>query len=229
MSCAYSFNIWWICKLVIHENLHHMGFHAVEVGNAQGSTPLECSLVRHEIRIANWFLAHGADPVFCSPGTPFRWPNALFHLAHVFPTRHSYERPRGLGLEDALHLFGIRCSATLGDGCECFRSSAGCLPVHMLLRCANVGLGDNAWPSGNPPESDLRDLGFLCGLGGLSDEERELYHLEICRLDAFERLGMAHTCCGTCPADSHYFLQGIPYHAAREGLFSRMTASSLYS
>ncbi|KLU84768.1 hypothetical protein MAPG_03804 [Magnaporthiopsis poae ATCC 64411] len=109
--------------------------------------------------------------------------------------------------------------AAITDGCVCFCSSShdcstrgscivrgccspgGCLPHYMLsafpkaYRGASSGDSDSQVPAAilfQTRNEALHKWARLCGISGMEKEE---YYLQACRLELFERLEMAHTCC----------------------------------
>ena len=82
-------------------------------------------------------------------------------------------------------------SNIINDSCECHCSTKGCLPIHKLpvLRKGSV----KTW---RQIEDDLFSWIEECEP---SDSQAELYIEAACRLELFERLGMAHTCCERTP------------------------------
>ena len=90
---------------------------------------------------------------------------------------------------------------SLTDKCKCFCSSAGCLPVHALIK--HMALKDSD-PQGRrdfgstfKDEQKVLKLWSQCST---TNPEKHSERSEFCRLQIFNRLGMRHTCC--------YFLIG---------------------
>lgn len=87
------------------------------------------------------------------------------------------------------------CGAEIPDQCSCWCSSSGCLPAGIVLRhTCNM-------------EDEQRRRRWLFHLprystGGLSLSDS--YFTAISRLSVFDRLGMAHTCCGMNVCVSEY-------------------------
>jgi hypothetical protein len=83
------------------------------------------------------------------------------------------------------------CDPVATGSCNCYCSSYGCAPIHMKWkRCDRIENQDSRDWEGRQKESDR-----LAKLSGLSITTQEGYFSELCRLEIFERLGMAHTCC----------------------------------
>ena len=82
------------------------------------------------------------------------------------------------------------------DGCKCFCSSAGCLPVHALLKHMEIRKRDSEWPrnfwSTWKDEQKVLDLWGQCST---TNPGKHSERSEICRLQIFNRLSMRHTCC----------------------------------
>lgn len=117
------------------------------------------------------------------------WPTAKFLLdngAHLCP-----EAPwicaRGQFSDEWTEVpVGIQeqLSAPLKDGCSCFCSTSGCSPTTLSLR--------------NSKQSFLVRRHMLINyLSLMLPEQAEMCLSEAYRLEVFERLGMAHTCCRT--------------------------------
>lgn len=68
------------------------------------------------------------------------------------------------------------------DGCRCYCSSCGCTPVNILAKDNNLG-------------HTSRRILLPAYISRLRSDFEEESWLEACRLEMFERLGMAHTCC----------------------------------
>ena len=82
------------------------------------------------------------------------------------------------------------------DNCECFCSSAGCLPVHALLKHMGIRSRQQDWPrdfwSTWKDEQKVLDLWSQCST---TNPGKHSERSEICRLQIFDRLSMRHTCC----------------------------------
>lgn len=80
----------------------------------------------------------------------------------------------------------------LTDGCICYCSVNGCLPLHHI-----PVLYDRASTKGSVKSwATIEDDVFLwIELCEVSETQAEWYIEQACRLEMFERLGMAHTCC----------------------------------
>ena len=156
-----------------------------------------------------WFLNHGPVRVV------FPHLNGC-NLAHVLAANLGEEwqpePPTGLRLEakhnmdlivkarsylpavlDRVFSLGISSQA---DKCKCFCSSAGCLPVHSLLKHMGIKNRDREWLRGS--WSTLKDEQKILDLWGQCSTTNPGKHSErseICRLQIFNRLSMKHTCC----------------------------------
>ena len=96
-------------------------------------------------------------------------------------------------------------SNIINDSCECHCSTKGCLPIHKLplLRRGSV----KTWKQ---IQDDLFSWIEECDS---LESQAGLYVEAACRLELFERLGMAHTCCERTPLS-----QGLPRSSAGDKL-----------
>ena len=156
-----------------------------------------------------WFLSHGPVRVIF----PHLNNCSLAHLlaANIGKEWHP-EAPRGFRFEAKYNpdlivkaraclpavldrVFSL-ATPSQADNCECFCSSAGCLPVHSLLKHMAIRSRDPEWPrnfwSTWKDEQKVLDLWSQCSTTN-SGKHTERY--EICRLQIFNRLSMRHTCC----------------------------------
>ncbi|KAK4442948.1 hypothetical protein QBC34DRAFT_417980 [Podospora aff. communis PSN243] len=78
------------------------------------------------------------------------------------------------------------------DACECYCSTNGCLPIHMI----SVLETKSSVKSWFKIQDDIFDWIEDCGARYNGDQYRH-YLTAACRLEVFSRLGMAHTCCRT--------------------------------
>lgn len=178
----------------IFQTLYDFGFCDVDEADDAGETPMfrhiRRSFSHHAFGppsfgggdIAKWVLAHGANLTSQIAGD---WPNILFHLAFLGSVRLlSFEWDRGDTPKAFTHFH------TSTDTCKCYCSSFGCLPLHILLRCHAPN-----------PRHCVQSLGRLellqrwIELWDISSDDEQVLAREMTRLELFERLGMAHTCC----------------------------------
>jgi hypothetical protein len=87
------------------------------------------------------------------------------------------------------------------DGCKCLCGSTGCTATHPLWRCHLQYCSCDQWTS----HRRLLRLRAWIRAWRLPNAEKELVYSEVARLEIFERLGMAHTCCGNPPLDGYWF------------------------
>ncbi|KAI2469792.1 hypothetical protein F4781DRAFT_392969 [Annulohypoxylon bovei var. microspora] len=133
---------------------------------------------------AAWFIERGASPQLHSGDrSNLHWPHLLFYLSAIKPV-DEFDK----GLADVCSYEFVR------DQCECFCSRRGCIPPFMFWRC----LGDSVYRVfrheclHNYRFARLREW---TAAWNLSKMQKEDCYREICQLELFERLGMAHTCC----------------------------------
>jgi len=177
--------------------LYELGFRDIDKPDDQGTTPLvsaieACGCENDDCtQLIQWYMDLG---VTLGP-RPF-----LTHILNrsiYFPTTI----PVGLWsdgrrkLDDMLKIFRqlVHGDAQKNDDCRCWCSTTGCTPVGVVLRKGSFFLIE-----------DSRGLQLLIRrrwlyllprdswLGLALDQD---YFAEICKLEIFDRLGMAHTCC----------------------------------
>lgn len=121
-------------------------------------------------KIACFYLQKGISGNFQHPLCP----SVLFFLAGTFDFKEESS-------VSCLKTIFTQTNALLTDRCLCYCSSKGCLPFYGLPRWAPTGLqeGFRIW----------------CTSIEMSFDTLRVYHRELARLEIFNRLGMAHTCC----------------------------------
>jgi hypothetical protein len=156
----------------VADQLYTHGFINIDEPNSDGITPFQFHgstawKNKNHYDLYRWFLEKGASPYFKN----LAYPSILFYVAQ----RWTWLQTPGL------HYLISHVDACLTDDCKCFCSSSGCLPVPKLFI--------RSWEFG---EQNIYVKWFkACGL---ELEQLELYCQEVCRLEIFERLEMAHTC-----------------------------------
>lgn len=158
------------------------GFRAIDVTDAEGCTPLllACSPLSSGGEIICWFLEKGAAALdFNRLG--------IRSCLHAMAVSHQergcsfvYERYDG-----PLERLNKACGPMLTDSCNCYCSSGGCLPPNLLLKRRK----QENW------KAKSCELNTWFDLSNIYSGDREVCCSEACRLEIFERLGMAHTCC----------------------------------
>ncbi|KAM5373316.1 hypothetical protein ACJZ2D_007145 [Fusarium nematophilum] len=186
--------------------LYDAGFRAIDEPDKDGITPLLSLILRGHVpfledehdmrhqdllRLSEWYLGHGAT----LPRSPnFQtilqfsetWTGCI--SARIWIGKHG-------GLCGALQVFRQLDEQTghQHDSCSCWCTMAGCTPVGIVLRKKQWGAyGDEQ------VYRLLRRRRWLFylprySLLGLSVSQQ--CFADICRLELFDRLGMAHTCC----------------------------------
>lgn len=176
----------------VARKLRKAGFHDLDIRDQNGTTPLIQALGSlqdraDKYRLIRWYLKRGADPKLRQMG--------LKNCLHVFSHLNAYllavqmwnATPWSpISTMGIFQCLSEVCGAEIPDQCSCWCSSYGCIPAGIVLR-HTCGFEDKSrrrcWLLYLPHYS----LGGLC----LS----ESYFSDICRLEIFDRLGMAHTCC----------------------------------
>lgn len=144
----------------------------------------------HWVGMCAWFLIMGGSPRFQGSASI---KNALFGIAN---TLGDYEE--GVFLKyfnsEPIALL-IRYAARLlppleTDGCICFCSSKGCLPLHLVLRGPGYATTRHRCAQGQA----TRIWSWIKGCG-IRGSAAKVCLEESVRLELFNRLGMRHTCC----------------------------------
>ncbi|KAB5576263.1 hypothetical protein GE09DRAFT_619905 [Coniochaeta sp. 2T2.1] len=182
------------------DKFHDAGFRAVDIPDAEGYTPLqiwlECQPMSSAHDVLYWLLSRGAKPEWASMLDPedVRYYTVLSHLALKWRVVCMQHVRHVSNLFKAFENYSDIVPATLHmvrDGCPCFCGTGGCLPIHLLWRCNSRRCDCYGSKSHN-----RRDWIFLWfNAWRLSEQQKELLCSEVIRLELFERLGMAHTCC----------------------------------
>jgi len=165
------------------DELWACGFCAIDVPNAWGYTPLllACSYLYRNTEMIGWFIEKGAGTL----SFPERGIRSCLHAL----TAHLGKGGNILLYQTSLKRLSEACSAILTDSCTCHCSSRGCLPVNVLLkRWKSCSANDGWW-------TKSLKLQIWLSTSDASSVEQEEYYTEVCRLEIFERLGMAHICC----------------------------------
>lgn len=177
------------------------GFELVDTLDAQGQTPLlrACknstgrSWSRGIVMSIRWLLDKGACPKFSCTDS---YPNLFFYIAisYAWSLR---DGPKffSKNFKRLIRRAASLCDPLFSDGCRCYCSSAGCLPFYKFWKCDAMALKHEYCES--ITSSTLFDAlhQWLC-LCGIDGAQSELCYEEVFRLEVFDRLGMAHTCCG---------------------------------
>lgn len=190
--------------------LYSRGFEDIDLSDQRGCTPFMLCLSRviseldHRISRVPllWFLDRGISTVHCSslPGL------SLLHiLSNCFGkgaltkvlSSPSFAEEELSGFDTIVRRVSGLCDIYSRDGCRCWCSNGGCLSVSLLFKrlwpVADIYLKTaatrcNAWDTTN---RTLLDWLRWCDCALESQDIVE----GVCRLEIFQRLGMAHTCC----------------------------------
>ena len=153
--------------------------------NKDGITPvlLVCCSGR-SLDLISWLIEQGASAVFEEP---------YFHSALAYVALNKYN---SLWKEPPEKLRAIAAASQpeRRDQCRCYCSKTGCSSLNMLFNNRNWTFGLR--PDGPIPRHCRSEtLERWCEILGSSQDDKQVIYLEFCRLEVFERLGMAHTCC----------------------------------
>jgi len=169
------------------------GFRDVDIPTRLGLTPLQnlTSVPQDEEfpDVAFWLLHHRASPIF--PPSCSYFPTILFYIVaedHLIAL--DLENTNLQAVSSILHKHHA-----VSDECKCFCSDRGCIAPSLFWRCK----GPNQF--GNPLycRRRHRNRGYMLekflAMCNLEKTQVDQVLGEICRIELFDRLGMAHTCC----------------------------------
>lgn len=190
--------------------LYSRGFTDIDFRDRNGCTPFMLCLIRigiYEQQIIrsiplSWFLDHGISIIKC-PIPGFNLLHLLADcfgagfLSHTLPFR-KFAQELG-NLDTVVHRLSRFCDPCSRDSCQCLCSSEGCLPLTLLFKrlwprwiyyqyLGDLGQRCTSWDVIN---KTLKDWMRWCDC----DPADQTLLDGICRLEIFQRLGMAHTCC----------------------------------
>ncbi|KAF2453668.1 hypothetical protein BDY21DRAFT_123690 [Lineolata rhizophorae] len=220
MSSVYDMDLQ-CCNVELLDMLFEAGFQDVEVMNTFGETPVTFCFTnlgdiyfgRGWTKLVRKFLDKMSNLAF---NFPFSYPNMLFYLASLEPWMRRrrlhpwYEDDRS-ELQGLVQDSASLCDPLEPDTCLCFCSSNGCTPVHMF----RYDLSD-LWVVKAAAKTYMEDVAAewveLCGL---DSSQSEFCYRELCRLETFDRLGMAHTCCGSQRFHSHGIIRNMMHDSKR--------------
>ncbi|KAF2266126.1 hypothetical protein CC78DRAFT_542831 [Lojkania enalia] len=174
-----------ICRVEFLDALYDAGFEFVDGEHKSIGTPL-LEMLRSKaweysngLNLVRWFINKQANLNFTTDDS---FPTILFYFAIVF-------------LKELAPLATSFCDPLRTDGCSCYCSSLkGCLPPHKLWIC-NPQMKDHKGCMSITKallNSSLEKWVQLCRL---DRAQTTLYYNEMSRVEIFDRLGMAHTCC----------------------------------
>jgi hypothetical protein len=192
---AYHFLDEWGGAGKLLDALYESGITAIDLKGRDQETPLLYRLSRfRDFELVPeaiiWFLQKGANPNFDAPHS---WPNIFFYLPLVM----SFNKTSPGRLENTAPFYSSICDPFETDGCECYCSSSGCLPFRQTLTC-RVTENFPRWHENNclgRTRVKFESLEDLARINGVEDCQMATPYTETCRLEVFDRLGMAHTCC----------------------------------
>ncbi len=160
------------------------GFCDIDVEDDAGYTPFALACWRGDCYLVDWYLDKGANPR--STGKA-----GFVNVLHL--VAHSFYRP-GCRYKNSLLWKGIvqrflskpneTCRPWTPDDCSCYCSVAGCLPAGIFTKKRHNLSSKARW---------RKVLAFFTKL--ITPDCSEAAYLDACRVEVFERLGMAHTCC----------------------------------
>lgn len=192
---AYHFWDGWEGAAKLLDALYESGMTEIDLKSRHQETPLlyRVSRVRNSEPVPEailWFLQKGANPSFDGPES---WPNILFCL----PVATEIGKLRSGRLKTTAAFYGSICDPLQTDDCQCHCSSSGCLPFRQILTCRMT----TCYPKWHKihclsrTRLKFESLEDWAEIHGVEDWQMETICTESCRLEVFDRLGMAHTCC----------------------------------
>lgn len=186
------------------------GFRAIDILDAWGCTPLVIACKYSRGRMVRWFLDKGAEAKGPEAvGFPQRGLRSCLHVVAAEVWLHG----NLLHYHDTLEALNQACGPTLTDYCTCYCSSHGCLPVNLLIKRRRQYGSDSDW------WRTSQKLRTWFDLSRINSSEEEACYSELCRLEIFERLGMAHTCCESRyiqPDRTSYLIPSVSHLARGE-------------
>ncbi|KAF2095076.1 hypothetical protein NA57DRAFT_59827 [Rhizodiscina lignyota] len=189
-------------NLLVAEKLYSVGFHDVDREDLWHATPLFLlclnSLAMHFefADLVHWYIRHGAlVRGFVGTGG--------YH--HLHAVAYSFDSSLFLGAFrdnwDRKNVEAISHISTMTgqpprDICSCFCSPLGCMPSTVLIRehAAHFQAYQTQQIWSNPWQKRLQLLENWVKRTAASEHVMEIY-ANAARVEIFDRLGMAHTCC----------------------------------
>jgi hypothetical protein len=200
--------------LKLLDALYESGITSIDSKNVRQETPLLYRLNKYSAfdefvpEAITWFLHKGANPNFY--GQDF-WPNIHFYLPLVMELGETIPSR----IEDISPLYSSLCDPLQIDGCQCYCSSNGCLPFHQTLTCRLKG-SEARWHENHclhRARVKWKSLEDWARMNGLEDRRMKTLCAEASRVEVFDRLGMAHTCCSVY-VERDMLYRGSAYKAA---------------
>ena len=181
--------------------LYTNGFESTDSFDAEERTPLfmACLSVRHQIwhegkvLSIRWLLDKGACPIFSRKDS---YAYVLFYIAIDFARSMRDDLSTVFThLKPLIQHAASICSLLYSNSCRCYCSSGGCLPVHKLWSCNGI-FQDHEKCESVTTGTLSRALKVWLHLSAANQAQIERCYEETFRFEVFDRLGMAHTCCG---------------------------------
>lgn len=165
------------------EKLFNAGFRDIDVYDELGYTPLMKACGHGSIRMASFFLQHGADPYKSHQHVDLRAGYFLCYKA-TCPSKKSYSSKCGLtskGFEKKLLEAAFDTSIDTGFRCRC--SPDGFIPITTMFRDMRIA------------DTYNRKQSFQELIGNIdSPTDRKKYWRAFVMGEVFDRLEMTHTC-----------------------------------
>lgn len=143
--------------------------------------------------VIDWFLDKKASTTYVHTHL---YLNILFYLAIKY-SDFSFNVPGALceQFERLISRSASLCNPLGSDTCGCYCSPTGCHPLHMLSSCLSERMRTHACCESSTNELRFNGLKRWLSLCHVRESELLSCCESFCRLEVFDRLGMAHTCC----------------------------------
>lgn len=175
---------------LLAEKLYGAGFRDIDEPDSANLRPIlrECMTGGSSLDMVPFYAEKGASLSFDKP----YWPSTLFYQAW---DARSVVTFRKIWKNDAFHqgiaLVSSKVDNVATDDCDCYCSSRGCTPLHLLLK--HVHRSDASFERADWTKP--RRLEWWLDTCKPDQDSTGQLRREAARLEAFELLGMAHTCC----------------------------------
>ena len=178
------------------------GFMSIDSCEKYNRTPLFLACEFHKfwfqipVQIIHWLLDKGAD-------TNFRHQNDIPNI--IFPLASLYGKlirenilPQCSDIRSIIDhaLSRPECQSLSTDGCRCYCSHKGCLPLYRFWTCHKIAHNmDHELCSSVSIPHLVRAMEQWISICALDSDQALQCYKQAMKLEVFERLGMMHTCC----------------------------------
>jgi hypothetical protein len=180
--------------------LYDHGFENIDGSGISKWTPFQNLVTKRAwstgngLAVLKWFIDKKASLHFITVDS---FPNILFYFAIAYSEliRGIIRINSKITLDALVSEAAASCNPLCTDSCSCYCSSlGGCLPLHKIWVC------NPRWTAHEGCKSMttavlMSTLDKWVQICRMDEAQIMLYYQEMCRLEIFDRLGMAHTCC----------------------------------